>query len=1045
MTSPFNELNEICREYLFHEKVLLVSSHGEGTSFLRTAAKEGYSLFNIKHMTLLELAKELIHNNLVHATTKEPENDPRKPENDPGEKEIISAKISRQVIFTILQRLQEEGELKYFHRLKPTITLSSMIYNAIYELKMAGIDIDNIKLVSSAKEKDIARIYHEYYKFLEENNWLDEPSIFYLAKKKIENITNNNNATNNATNKATNKAAVDTTQQIYIINTDFYKDLTHMEKELLSVLPEKNLYFLSDPLKPSSSEEHEEHEEHGEDYHITPQKIDFCKAYGETAEVKWIFSKIKQKELSFDRVIVLYTSSSPYVELFYQFMENYGLPCTFGEGISIYHTRPGKLSYMLIDWIRSDFQALKFARIMGENLLDLKGDESAQSELSPQKVRRMLREAGVGWSKERYLDMLEARINSLKEKDQESKYVKKELKNYQALYNWFEGLLSLLPQIELDADGFTRKVKLSELSLGLKDIIENFSRVLSPVDKEAREKLLEELEVISNVGDSYLELGDGLDLIEENISKARVGISAPEPGHIHIDHYLNGRYKLRDHLFLVGLDGDRFPGKKSEDPVLLDEERKNLSDNLSLQKQIIDQNHQEMQRLLQTPIANLNISYSFFDTIEHREKFPSSLILSIYREVFDEPWADYTRLEEYLSSNKRKDPSPGEQSEIFGEMDLWLYLYRTSQQRTDKQRTSKQPGDKSPVIHIDNLIYHHPHWQRGIIAEEKRLSEAFTPYDGNIKSSREVSQEMILSPTRLEFLASCPFAYFLRYVLRIEPPEDVEYDPTAWLDAPSRGQLLHSIFEKFYRKIIDRSDLPVKETHINELTKMARELIQGQREVIPPPSELVYSYEKTELLDSVKVFVQSEVEHAETSQPVQLEFYLDQVPLTLPSGKRIYIQGKIDRVDEDSEGRYLALDYKTGSTYSFSEQKYYRGGRQLQHALYALALEEKLQEMHPDREIEVRGGGYIFPTVKGEGDRYIRYYQFEDKEEFLELLDNLLAIMERGNFVMTDDENDCKFCDYPLVCERGRYSETLALLHESEPELELLRKVREYE
>ncbi|UMZ73685.1 PD-(D/E)XK nuclease superfamily protein [Natranaerofaba carboxydovora] len=1013
--------------------------HGEGTSFLRMAAKQGYSLFNIKHMTLFELAKNLIHTNVIHT-------DIEHNANDPGEKEIISAQKSHQVIFTILQRLQEEEELKYFHRLKPTITISSMIYNAIYELRMAQIDINNIKLVSSAKEKDIARIYHEYCKFLEENDWLDEPSVFSLAKEKINNITNNTTA--------------NITHPIYFINTDFYNDLTHLEKELLNTLPEENLYFLSDPLKPGS---YEKHGEYGGGYHINPRKIDFylsnrqknldydfCKAYGDTAEIKWIFSKIKKEELSFDRVTVLYTSSSPYVELFYQFMDNYDLPCTFGEGISIYHTRPGKLSYMLIEWIRSDFQVLEFARIMSESIFDLKQDELSKEELSPLKVRRMLREAGVGWSKERYLDMLEAKINSLKEKDQESKYIKKELKSYQVLYKWLEGLLSLLPEFEVDDDGYTKKIKLSKLSQGLKEIIKSYSRIFSPADKEAREKLLEELEVTQSVGDNYLELGDGLDLIEENISNARVNKDSPRPGHIHIDHYLNGRYKLRDHLFLMGLDGDRFPGQKSEDPVLLDEERKNLSDKLPLQKQIIDKNHLEMKRLLtlQNPFTSLNISYSSFDTIEHREKFPSSLILSIYREVFDEPWADYSRLEEYLNSNKRQDPSPGELSEIFAAKDLWLYLYRTSQ--SISQRASQSIWD------------HYPHWQRGIKAEENRLSEAFTPYDGNIISSQETlapgndlksklegkqdkNTKSVISPTRLEFLASCPFAYFLRYVLRIEPPEDVEYDPTAWLDSLSRGQLLHSIFEEFYREIIDRSDLPVKEKHIDEVIKMAKQWIESQREEIPPPSELVYSYERSELLNSVKVFLQSELDYAEISRPVLLEFYLDQVPLVLPSGKKIYIQGKIDRVDEDAEGRYLALDYKTGSTYSYSEQKYYQGGRQLQHALYALALEEKLKELYPDREIEVRGGGYIFPTVKGEGDRYIRYYCLEDKEDFLALLDNLLGIMNKGDFVMTDDENDCKFCDYPLVCERGRYSEVLALLHESEPELELLRQVRNYE
>ena len=997
MISAFKELYEASSENLFEEKVLLVPSHSEGISVLRAVAKEGYSLFNIKHLTVFEFAKELIRNNLQ-------------------EKEIISAPKSRQIIFTILQKLQEEDELKYFSRLKPTISISSKLYNAIYELRMAEIDINNLNLVSSAKEEDIARIFHDYASYLEKNNWLDEPSVFYWAKEWINSTPSN------------------ITHPIYLINTDFYNELTHLEKELLNSLAEGSLSFLTDPLEDGKNQQKHQ-----------AQNVDFCKADGERAEVKWIFSKIKKEELYFDRVTVLYTSSSPYVELFYQLRENYNLPCTFGEGISIYNTRPGKLSYMLINWLRSDFQVLEFAKILSENLLNIYPEE-----LSPAKVRRMLREAGVGWSRERYLDMIETKIASLNEEDQDSNYVKEKLNSYRALYQWFEELLSLVPAFETDGDGVTQKVQLSELALGLKELIDDYAKVASPTDKEAKEKMFEYLDIIISVGENYSELGDGLDLIEENISNLRVNRESPEPGHIHIDHYLNGRYKLRDHLFLVGLDGDRYPGKKTEDPVLLDEERKNLSAELPLQKQVTDKNQLEMQRILQGVWDSLDISYSSFDTIEHREKFPSPLILSIYREVFDEPWADYSRLEKYLNSEKKKDPSPQEENEVFAAEDLWLYLYRLSQ----------SIDDNSTMLRKDNLFYYYPHWERGLKAELERLSESFTPYEGNVSGLQEISapdadqesdesslgmQEIRISPTRLEFLAKCPFAYFLRHVLKIEPPEEVEFDPTTWLDALTRGQLLHRIFEDFYREIIDRSELPVKETHLDELNKVARKRIEAQKEEIPPPSELVYSYESTELLDSVQVFLQSEIEHAESSQPVLLEFYLDKVPLILPSGKKIYINGKIDRVDKDTTGNYLALDYKTGSTYIYTEQRYYRGGRQLQHALYALALEEKFKELYPDQDIEVSGGGYVFPTVKGEGERYIRYYYLKDKEEFLELLDNLLAIIESGNYIMTDHEKDCKFCDYHLVCERTRYKDVLASIHQNEPELEPLRQVREYE
>ena len=57
------------------------------------------------------------------------------------------------------------------------------------------------------------------------------------------------------------------------------------------------------------------------------------------------------------------------------------------------------------------------------------------------------------------------------------------------------------------------------------------------------------------------------------------------------------------------------------------------------------------------------------------------------------------------------------------------------------------------------------------------------------------------SPSRVQDLASCPFSCFVRHVLRVEAPEDMESDPTRWLDPMSEGSLLHEVFRDFFEKI----------------------------------------------------------------------------------------------------------------------------------------------------------------------------------------------------------------------------------------------------
>ena len=54
-----------------------------------------------------------------------------------------------------------------------------------------------------------------------------------------------------------------------------------------------------------------------------------------------------------------------------------------------------------------------------------------------------------------------------------------------------------------------------------------------------------------------------------------------------------------------------------------------------------------------------------------------------------------------------------------------------------------------------------------------------------------------MSATRLELLAKCPFGYFLRHVLKVKPPEEVDFDRSRWLDPLQRGSLIHEILCAF--------------------------------------------------------------------------------------------------------------------------------------------------------------------------------------------------------------------------------------------------------
>lgn len=134
------------------------------------------------------------------------------------------------------------------------------------------------------------------------------------------------------------------------------------------------------------------------------------------------------------------------------------------------------------------------------------------------------------------------------------------------------------------------------------------------------------------------------------------------------------------------------------------------------------------------------------------------------------------------------------------------------------------------------------------------------------------------------------------------------------------------------------------------------------------------------------------------------------LPLEIEGG-RIRIRGAVDRVDEDLHGLHV-VDYKTGRPRDFQGSKgVFSGGRRLQHAVYAEAVDRLLDG-------QVVAGGYHFPTRRGE-NRAFRF-QRDELAGAPGLLGVLLDGVAEGRFVPTDEEDDCAYCDFAEVCRARR-------------------------
>ncbi|HKX05724.1 MAG TPA: PD-(D/E)XK nuclease family protein, partial [Methylomirabilota bacterium] len=162
------------------------------------------------------------------------------------------------------------------------------------------------------------------------------------------------------------------------------------------------------------------------------------------------------------------------------------------------------------------------------------------------------------------------------------------------------------------------------------------------------------------------------------------------------------------------------------------------------------------------------------------------------------------------------------------------------------------------------------------------------------------------------------------------------------------------------------------------------------------------------------------------------------VTLDLGNGLRFRLRGRIDRIDRLADGTYEVLDYKTGMLrLPRGLDGPFAGGRQLQHALYALVAVELLRE----REARARTvGSYYFPTTRGRAYRVVR--QAATQTQVAAVLRDLFDLLLQGAFVHSPDiDEDCRYCEFDRACGRQAGERAKAKLAADNPSLDAYRSL----
>ncbi|MGH9763988.1 MAG: PD-(D/E)XK nuclease family protein, partial [Blastocatellia bacterium] len=361
-----------------------------------------------------------------------------------------------------------------------------------------------------------------------------------------------------------------------------------------------------------------------------------------------------------------------------------------------------------------------------------------------------------------------------------------------------------------------------------------------------------------------------------------------------------------------------------------------------------------------------------------------------------------------------------------------------------------------------------------IAIERQREGPGFGPFDGRITDARLLTilarmfgPESVFSASAFNLYGNCPFKFFARRILKLEPRGEAAID----LRAIDAGSLLHDILKRFFERYrLERLDTLERDRLGHELNETADRVFDEREQFLPPLSPPVWRIDREirkELLQQVLDYERSLEDSASVKDVRPAHFELaygmkdrdadpDSTarclevprPAATPAARtddasnfllerasnpveKARIRGRIDRADIAADGTVTAYDYKLSRGPSVNDM---REGRDVQIALYLEALERLLLPGRP-----IAGGGY-YALRGGKSRRNNGMYRrrmaaytnirsanassLDDEDwsklrsEIIERIWTYIDRMRSGHLQPTPslEKKTCAICDYAAVC-----------------------------
>jgi ATP-dependent helicase/DNAse subunit B len=470
--------------------------------------------------------------------------------------------------------------------------------------------------------------------------------------------------------------------------------------------------------------------------------------------------------------------------------------------------------------------------------------------------------------------------------------------------------------------------------------------------------------------------------------------------------------------FVPGLAERLFPQKLHEDPLLLDDLRREIGGGLILQADRAEHERLLLRLTAGAAAERLYVSFPRIETVNARARVPSFYALEIMRAVTGRI-PDHQALEAEASEEANASlgwPAPQRPEDAIDDFEHDLSVLRLLM-RSEKD----VKGHAHYMLRLNDCV------RRSASERWARARQPWSFYDGLIRVTEATksflqSQRLTARPysvSALQNYASCPYRFLMSAIYRFEALEEPE--PLERMDPLTKGRLFHEVLAEFFRALQQRQMViptspmaAVLELLDATLTRVASNFA----ELLAPAVDRVWQDEIASIRTDLHIWAR-DLAQSTGWEPWLFEFGfgLPDAPGRDPSSRRepvkidgrFILRGAIDLIERRPGTNLVQItDHKTGK--NRSERGSIIGhGQQLQPVIYSLAVEAATG-------LTVESARFSYCTTAGGFSEHSVAINERTRRMGIEALEIIDRAVELGMLPPAPAEKACAYCDFLSVC-----------------------------